>query len=359
MEQHPQMSGATRHGPRQRLGARPRRVFGVMVGGLLLAVLLNAPALEQGAESMPYGRERDFWLAVWKPFAAVSRTFYLDEPRNLLDRALGRGGGDLFELPAAPGGGEEPGRQPPATAPAARTPAPGRGTPAAAPTPTPDLRPRLRTPTAADPLRVWIGGDSMSKVLGEAFLRQAAETGVIAATHDPQLSSGLTRPDFFDWPGHFNQLVQSGRYEVFIVMFGANDSQGIKTPDGKIFQPGEEGWTAEYRRRVAGVMDLLGGGNRLVLWVGQPIMRSAEFSERMAALNAIYREEAAKRPWVQFIDLWPLFTTPAGGYDAYLADDDGQVKEMRHPDGVHLVRAGGERAARAIMAVLKAEAKIP
>jgi len=32
---------------------------------------------------------------------------------------------------------------------------------------------------------------------------------------------------------------------------------------------------------------------------------------------------------------------------------------MRHPDGVHLVRAGGERAARAIMAVLKAEAKIP
>jgi hypothetical protein len=342
MEQHPQMSGATRHGPRQRLGARPRRVFGVMVGGLLLAVLLNAPALEQGAEAMPYGRERDFWLAVWKPFAAVSRTFFLDEPRNLLDRALGRAGSDLFELPAA-------GEAPP----------PGRGTPAAAATPTPDPRPRLRTPTAADPLRVWVGGDSMVKVLGEAFLRQAAESGVIAATLDPQLSSGLTRPDFFDWPGHFNQLVRSGRYEVFIVVFGANDSQGIKTPDGKIFQPGEEGWTAEYRRRVAGVMDLLGGENRLVLWVGQPIMRSAEFSERMAALNAIYREEAAKRPWVRFIDLWPLFTTPSGGYDAYIADDDGQVKEMRHPDGVHLVRAGGERAARAIMAVLKAEAKIP
>lgn len=352
------MADATRPGPRQRLGARPRRVFGVMVGGLLLAVLLNAPALEQGAESMPYGRERDFWLAVWKPFAAVSRLFFLDEPRNLLDRALGREQRDLFELPAAPG--DEPG-QPggDATALPGRTPTPGRGTPAASPTPTPDPRPKLRTPTAADPLRVWIGGDSMVKVLGEAFVRQAAETGVIAAAHDPQLSSGLTRPDFFDWPGHFNQLVQSGRYEVFIVMFGANDSQGIKTPEGQIFQPGDPGWTAEYRRRVAGVMDLLGGGNRLVLWVGQPIMRSAEFSQRMAELNAIYREEAAKRPWVQFIDLWPLFQAPGGGYDAYLRDDDGQVKEMRHPDGVHLVRDGGERAARAIMAALKAEAGIP
>lgn len=351
------MADVTRPGPRQRLGARPRRVFGVMVGGLLLAVLLNAPALERGAESMPYGRERDFWLAVWKPFAAVSRTFFLDEPRNLLDRALGRDpGGDLFELPATPG--DDPG-EPVATARPGATPTTGRGTPQATATPTPDPRPKLRTPTAAEPLRVWIGGDSMVKVLGEAFVRQAAETGVIAATHDPQLSSGLTRPDFFDWPGHFNQLVQSGRYEVFIVMFGANDSQGIRTPDGQIFQPGDEGWTREYRRRVAGVMDLLGGDNRLVLWVGQPIMRSAEFSQRMAELNAIYREEAARRPWVQFIDLWPLFVTPSGGYDAYIADDDGQLKEMRHPDGVHLVRAGGEKAARAIMAVLKAEAGIP
>ncbi|WP_322817584.1 DUF459 domain-containing protein [Tepidiforma sp.] len=349
------MADATRPGPRQRLGARPRRVFGVMVGGMLLAVLLNAPALEQGAASMPYGRERDFWLAIWKPFATVSRLLFLDEPRNLLDRALGHSDSDLFELPASPDDVPPPGEPPPA----GHTATPGKGTPAPNPTPTPQPRPRLRTPTAAEPLRVWMGGDSMAKVLGEALVRQASETGLVTVTHDPQLSSGLTRPDFFDWPGHFDQLVRSGGYEVFVVMFGANDSQGIKTPDGQIFQPGEPGWSAEYRRRVAGVMDLLGGGNRLVLWVGQPIMRSAEFSQRMAELNAIYREEAAKRPWVQFIDLWPLFQSPSGGYAVYLADDDGVVKEMRHPDGVHLVRAGGERAARAIMAVVRAEAGIP
>lgn len=349
------MADATRPRPRQRLGARPRRVFGVMVGGLLLAVLLNAPALEQGAASMPYGRERDFWLATWKPFATVSRLLFLDEPRNLLDRALGHADANLFDLPASPD--DVP---PPAETPAAaHTPAPGKATPVPNPTPTPDPRPRLRTPTAAEPLRVWMGGDSMAKVLGEALLRQASETGLVTVTPDPQLSSGLTRPDFFDWPGHFDQLVRSGDYEVFVVMFGANDSQGIKTRDGEIFQPGEPGWSAEYRRRVAGVMDLLGGGNRLVLWVGQPIMRSAEFSQRMAELNVIYREEAAKRPWVQFIDLWPLFQSPSGGYAAYLADDDGEVKEMRHPDGVHFVRAGGERAARAIMAVIRAEAGIP
>lgn len=341
-----------RLGTGERLGARPGRVFGVIVGALLIAVLLNAPWLEDGAKAQPFGKERDFWVAVWKPFAAVSRALYLDQPRKWVEEALGReSGGKLFELPA--GDGDEPPPDQGGTGQPA-TPRPGR-TPAPTPTPTPPKQ-ILRTPDAAAPLRVWVGGDSMSKVLGEALVRQASETGVMTPTQDSQLSSGLTRPDFFDWPGHFNQLITTDAADVYVVMFGANDSQGIKTPSGEIYQPGDEGWTVEYRRRVAGVMDLLKRDGRMVIWVGQPIMRSAEFSDRMAELNAIYREEAAKRYWVRFVDLWPLFVTASGGYDAYIADDDGEVKLMRHPDGVHLVREGGEKAARAIMNAIKEEA---
>jgi hypothetical protein len=327
-------------------------VFGVIVGALLIAVLLNAPWLEDSARKQPFGKERDFWVAVWKPFAAVSRALYLDQPRRWAEDALGReGGGDVFELPVSGGDEQAPGAgagDPPAT------PRPGR-TPGATPAPAPP-RQLLRTPDATSPLRVWVGGDSMTKVLGEALVRQASETGVMTPAQESQLSSGLTRPDFFDWPGEFNRLVTSDAADVYVVMFGANDSQGIKTPAGDIYQPGEAGWTVEYRRRVAGVMDLLKRDGRMVIWVGQPIMRSEEFSARMAELNAIYREEAAKRYWVRFVDLWPLFTTPGGGYDAYIADDDGEVKLMRHPDGVHLVREGGEKAARAILKAIQEEA---
>jgi hypothetical protein len=89
-------------GSGERLGAKPGRVFGVIVGALLIAVLLNAPWLEDGAKKQPFGKERDFWVAVWKPFAAVSRALYLDQPRKWADEALGReSGGDLFELPAS------------------------------------------------------------------------------------------------------------------------------------------------------------------------------------------------------------------------------------------------------------------
>jgi hypothetical protein len=205
---------------------------------------------------------------------------------------------------------------------------------------------------------MWIGGDSVIKVPGEAIVRQALESGLFETTLEPQLQSGLTRPDYFDWPRELDRVARSDEdYEVVVVMFGANDAQGIIEPDGTVHQEaGDEEWQAEYRRRVGGVMDLLRADGRLVAWVGQPIMRSEEFSEEMAMLNEIFREEAAARPWVKFIDIWPLFSTASGEYDAYLEDDDGEEKLMRHPDGVHLDREGGERAARYILAEILEEA---
>lgn len=341
-----------------RLGARPTRVLWVIAVGLVIALMLNASELEREAKAKPYGRDRDVWVAIWKPFAVVSHALYIDRPRAWFDDAIGRGDdGSVFVLPANADGATP---APDGTALPNGTATKGNSkTPAATATPS---KPKqlIRTPSAEDPLRVWVGGDSMSKILGEALVRQATETGVMMPTQDSQLSSGLVRPDFFDWPGRFNELSKSNpANDVFVVMFGANDSQGIKTPDGKIFQPGDEGWNVEYRRRVAGTMDLLKADNRMVVWVGQPIMESAKLSQRMAELNVIYREEAAKRPWVRYFDLWPLFTTSSGSYDAYISDDDGELKLMRNPDGVHLVREGGEKAARNILELVRKEALIP
>ena len=88
-----------------RLGATPWRAFVVIAGALLLAVLLNAAELESEAKAKPFGKERDFWVNVWKPFATVSRVFYLDKPREWADHALGREeAGRIFELPADTGG---------------------------------------------------------------------------------------------------------------------------------------------------------------------------------------------------------------------------------------------------------------
>jgi hypothetical protein len=313
-------------------GFQPKRVFWIIAAALLLAVFLNASELEREAKQKPIGGERDFWIAVWKPFAVVSQAVYLDKPREWADEALGRDPNrGVFELPGA-------------TPPAADTP---------------PAEPKLRTPTEDDPLRLWVGGDSMSKVLGEAVVRQALESDLIEPTHQSELQTGLARPDYFDWPREFDDLAKEDPpFDVFVVMFGANDAQGLIEPNGTIHQDsGTPGWKAEYRRRVGGVMDLLRADGRLVVWVGQPIMRDDWLSEQMDMMNVIYREEAETRPWVKYLDTWVIFADEDGQYTAYL-EVDGEDTLVRNPDGVHFVREGGEIAAEAILDLVLEQAGI-
>jgi hypothetical protein len=131
-----------------------------------------------------------------------------------------------------------------------------------------------------------------------------------------------------------------------VVMFGANDSQGMEV-DGEPVQPDDERWQAEYRRRVGVVMDLLQGDGRLVVWVGQPRMRDAGFDARMGVLDAIYEEEAATRPWVRFLDSRPVLSPDGGDYQATAGD-----VALRQGDGIHLDRGGADLLAEAVLAVV-------
>jgi hypothetical protein len=218
----------------------------------------------------------------------------------------------------------------------------------------------VRTPTAEAPLRLFMAGDSMGIAFGGALARQAGATGLIAATYEARGSSGLTRPDYFDWRARLARALEEDQPEVVVLMFGANDSQGIRAPDGAVFQTLTDGWRAEYRRRVAAVMDMLVAPGRLVIWVGQPIMASSGLSERMADINTIYREEAALRAeaGVLYLDSWPLFTGPDGEFETYLPDADGEIVQVRAGDGIHLARAGAEHLARAVLERLDTEADV-
>jgi len=300
---------------------------------LVLGTLLNADALLAGADQKPFGAERTNWLRVWRPVHFVSHGLYLDRPRGWLDESLGRG------------------KQSPAfldTQPAPEVKAPNAAPQAVS----------VRIPDRDHPLRLWVGGDSMAQVFGQSLVAIADGTGLLKSELDYRISTGLSRPDVFDWPGEFSRLTRSERPpEIIVVVFGANDSQGLKTPEGAIFQPESDGWRAEYRRRVAGTMDIVRGQGRLVVWMGQPIMRDDGFSRRMLDVNQIFGDEAQKRPGTLFIDSWKLFVDANGEYSAFLKDDSGVGVSMRQADGIHLTRAGGDRLANAVLKAVAAQLK--
>jgi hypothetical protein len=210
-------------------------------------------------------------------------------------------------------------------------------------------------PSAQDPARLLIAGDSDAGTFGPYLEQLMDETGMVTTTLDYKVSSGLTRPDFFDWPARFAEQIPTVDPDIVVVTFGGNDAQPIRI-DGTAYGIDGPEWTQEYRRRVGEVMDLLGADGRTVIWVGIPNAASEEFTQRLQVQRDAVLAELAEHPDVVYIDAWNRFSGRNGGYAEFVIDPrDGQGKDVRADDGFHLNTNGAEILALDIAEAIRAE----
>ena len=345
-----------------------------MLIGLAVAALLSSESLVGLAERQPVGTSRDVALPAARNLHRVSSFLSLDRPASALRSALGKdettydvaaliasgqnetepdtaSNPDIASTSTAPTTAPpsnpaqpqttqptSPLDQSPTTQTPSETPAPTQN-PAASFAPPRDLA--TRPITESDPLKLWVGGDSLSLSLTVGFGRVTSPT-LVDFTRDTQLSSGLTRKDFLDWPQRLARLLIEDRPDVLVVMFGGNDYQDVIF-NGQLLERPSQPWLDFYRSRVKEAMDLLNQPGLQAIWVGQPVMRNDFYSTGMAHLNEIYRSEAATRQSIAYFDTWSLFADPQGNYTDTI---DGTL--MREIDGIHLTTEGGIRLARAI-----------
>ena len=296
-----------------------------MVLAVALAVcgFLAAPDLRSVAEGMAPGFWRTAALVGARPIAATSGFLRLDRPLRLVDE---------WRKPADDGGDT--------TAAGAAGAAAGAGT---------QVAPSVAPPgSAAHPLQVWVGGDSMVERVGEALINRGDALGVLHVQMVSKVSSGLCRPDFFDWPGTVARVASTQRPDVSVVMFGGNDYQDMVV-NGKDVTPFTPTWTKEYERRVAQIVQTLTADGGRVYWLGAPVMRDPQKSRRVAQLDALYRRVVARFPRATYVDTWSLLSDANGHYVAYRANGSGTMERIREPDGEHLTYLGGDRLAAVIV----------
>jgi uncharacterized protein len=316
----------------------------VIVGALLFGLLFNAPDILRTAERQEQGWQRTVGVALMEPIADVSHLLFLDRPRALIDSLLGR----------APITAEAP---PPTTVTTAPPAVSSTTVPASSSTTeAPQTR---RTVSAEDPLTMYIGGDSMVGQFGPMLDNRAAQSGMVDSEFVYEFESGLSRPDFLDWPARLREVSADRDPDVFVLFFGGNDAQAIYMPDGSWIDFDTLEWEEEYRRRVDGVMTDLEEAGHWIYWMGMPIVRSETFRPRVELLNEIYESEAAEHPRVTFIESWSVFQGPDGGYSEYLTDADGDLVDMRLDDGVHLTTAGAIRLAEVVYGHLAEDWDLP
>ncbi len=231
-------------------------------------------------------------------------------------------------------------------------------------TSTTELQPKAKSvPTAANPAVLYVAGDSDAGTFGPYLDKLMKQTGMVKTTLDYKVSSGLSRPDFFDWSTYFAQRIPAVNPDIVVVTFGGNDAQGLRNVDktwAVQHSPGSGGddtdWRAEYGKRVGAAMDYLGGDNRTLIWVGIPNDNSPDNTARLQVQNEVVMAEAAKRPKVVFINTWNRFTGLSGGYADFVQDPrDGQFKAVRRADGFHLNTTGAEILALDIAEAIRTE----
>jgi uncharacterized protein len=217
-----------------------------------------------------------------------------------------------------------------------------------------------RTPTAASPLRLWVGGDSLAAGPSWAVFVNARATGVIKPLAEYQVGTGLVRNEFWDWPKHVDAVVRARDPQVSVFMVGANDDQGIDV-NGTALHPPDQAWIDEYARRVDTVMTTLTEHGRRLIWIGMPPMRDPQYSQSMGLLDLIFGNEARKHRRVTYVDTWTLFSAAGalGTYAQYITDESGQPTNMRLDDGIHLNVEGSQFLARAVMTQLAKVVTLP
>ena len=202
-------------------------------------------------------------------------------------------------------------------------------------------------PTRENPATVFIVGDSDAGTFGPYLQILLEGTGIVSTELDYKVSSGLARPDFFDWPAEIDRKLPEVDPDIVVATFGGNDAQGLAVESGEFIVgdpvANEAEWTAEYTARAGAVMDQLLEGGRTLIWVGIPNDDNPDVTARMAIQDRAAKAAAAERPEVIFIDTWKRFSGRDGGWAEFVIDPrDGQGKDVRASDGFHLNQTGAE-----------------
>ncbi len=226
----------------------------------------------------------------------------------------------------------------------------------------PDLPPPVRTATTSvqapadalvhispkSPRRILvIGASSIQFAVGVELERRLPTYEGIKVKRFGRLATGLSRPDFFNWPDKFETLASSFKPDLVIANYGGNGAQAIPNGAGKVRYKTPE-WDAAYGDKVREMVQIAKKHGAEMVFMGMPIMRSAKFSAKMRYLNRV-QQEAAEAAGALFIATYEMAAMPDGKSYRKSLKYRGKRGLMRTSDGVHYSKLGAKYVVEQVM----------
>lgn len=197
---------------------------------------------------------------------------------------------------------------------------------------------------AERPRTVLLLGDSLIVTsFGSSLERFLNEQPGVHAVRRAKSSTGLARPDFFNWMKTGQEEVARHRPDIVVVILGGNDGQGLTDDKGKaVAQWGTAGWEAAYRQRVEDFLHVLEAPGRKILWLELPVTGLRGFESKLKVIRRVMHEVASGREDVTHLETRPFFIDAKGGLlQEARVDTFRKPMRLRMADGIHFTEAGG------------------
>lgn len=212
---------------------------------------------------------------------------------------------------------------------------------------------KFPAPTPNAP-RVLLIGDSnffgpLGHTLRKAFAQRAYHVQIRGKP-----SSGLARPEFFDWFAESERLIAEFHPDLVVVMLGANDVQRITWPalDDRIQWRNETPWRRAYQGRYRAFARFLSERVPEVVLLS-PTNRGWDTArDAVTRVREVQQRAVRGLTNVHWIDMFPLSSNPDGSWLRFADAPDGkQTRRIwyRRPDRIHLTKDGGKLVGTRVM----------
>ncbi|ERE02571.1 MULTISPECIES: SGNH/GDSL hydrolase family protein [Chromobacteriaceae] len=203
-------------------------------------------------------------------------------------------------------------------------------------------------------LPVLLAGDSMMQGVALHLLPPLFRQHQVKAIDISKQSTGLTYPDFFNWPATVErQLAANPKAQLLVMFIGANDTWDMVNGNHYIRFASPD-WEQRYRERIRSILASASKRKVKVLWLGLPNMSRDKMNDGVHYLNRLYREEVAAGGG-RFISTREALGSQDDSFNKFMTlPDQGEVA-VRTADGVHFTRQGQLLLARRVLAELRFE----
>ncbi len=200
--------------------------------------------------------------------------------------------------------------------------------------------------------RILVIGDSLAGGLGAGMVRMASNEEGFEVVSRFNESSGLTRPDVYDWARAIPKIMEGKNFNAVVVLIGMNDRQDIRSDAGPLAFISPE-WTKAYQANTDAIADALKMQNVKVFWLGEPPMGDPAYDAEMKTVAALQKDRVIAKGF-NYIDTRPLLLASDGSYMDFGPDDTGEMRKLRQRDGVTFFKQGNNKFGQLILAAIKA-----